>query len=968
MADEGALPPPPPRPRPRPTILGRDTGPDNAGLARPAPPPPPGVRAPPVPRRSASLDKTDDASLFQLPPPPKVMTKPAILGSKPSSTSTKRGKIEIQVLDARPMSEVGFRANVPKMSGGDSALKSPQSPNLLIDFDSDFTSAPPSKPSPPEKPVNGRPGPAPARPTFTKTSPISPGPKSKPEVGAKVGSLIDIDLETESVPAPVRRSRSPGPARPTSQPRGRSPSPKPPRPAPPRPSSPAPKTRGPPRPRSPSPNPHGAPPRPRSPSPRPPGGRPAPPRPSSQCPVRPVSSVNAPSPDNQDTEVIDNLVNEKLIKMNEPVKPKPIGSKPTIIRAKPPDPFQQPKSPDEPLLSGQGQGQGRVIRKTTITTSTTTVRKEQKCPQPFIGGFGLIGLAAGATAAVVAAGAAPPEEKKVSKPVVTQRVSLPAGIATNENTKPQETERKSRPTVIRPTPKQRTSPVTSPGEKKPSEDLNDLAESFENKQNESRVQEVKNVNRPSSLNPAEIGQKKAVPLLAPAPKKKMPPPPRPTGGPTKPTAPKPKISVTGPPRPKLPGRPKPGHPLYHYMVKGQPHGKAKFDYTGQQHDELSFKKDDLIVLVRRMDAEWLVGKLGDSEGMFPQDFIKVIEPLPGENTGPQAATIEHPTWDDAAEEKPDNGVGPRCRARFDYEGESADDLSFEDGDIIQLVDRVGDEWLKGNVNGKTGLFPLAFVEIIEDLPATGAAGANDWPVDSADGTDDNTADVLYDFDGQDGDLSLKAGDKVHVLSQVSAEWLHGECAGKRGTFPANFIDRVPSNLPPCVPSEPAVPVAAVAQQTTQFLQPPEPSSTRDAHCIGRYDFQGEAEGDLSFQTGDRIALIGKVGDDWLRGKLNGRDGIFPTDFVEIIVDLPDDLPTPASDIHSPGSPEMPTDDDLPKATALYDFQGDQEELSFATGDMIVLLDKIDDDWMVGECHDVIGRFPTAFVEILTPLP
>jgi hypothetical protein len=73
------------------------------------------------------------------------------------------------------MSEVGFRTDGTKSSGSDSNVKTPQSPSLLIDFDSDFMPAPPVNPSSPEKPVNGDRAPLPPRPTITKTSPISPG-------------------------------------------------------------------------------------------------------------------------------------------------------------------------------------------------------------------------------------------------------------------------------------------------------------------------------------------------------------------------------------------------------------------------------------------------------------------------------------------------------------------------------------------------------------------------------------------------------------------------------------------------------------------------------------------------------------------------------------------------------------------------------------------------------------------------
>ncbi len=60
--------------------------------------------------------------------------------------------------------------------------------------------------------------------------------------------------------------------------------------------------------------------------------------------------------------------------------------------------------------------------------------------------------------------------------------------------------------------------------------------------------------------------------------------------------------------------------------------------------------------------------------------------------------------------------GPRCVARFDFEGEKSDELSFSEGDVIRLKEYVGEEWARGEVNGHVGIFPLNFVEVLEDLP------------------------------------------------------------------------------------------------------------------------------------------------------------------------------------------------------------------------------------------------------------
>lgn len=55
-------------------------------------------------------------------------------------------------------------------------------------------------------------------------------------------------------------------------------------------------------------------------------------------------------------------------------------------------------------------------------------------------------------------------------------------------------------------------------------------------------------------------------------------------------------------------------------------------------------------------------------------------------------------------------------ARFDFEGEHSDELSFSEGDVIQLMALIGQEWARGQIGARTGIFPLNFVEVIEDLP------------------------------------------------------------------------------------------------------------------------------------------------------------------------------------------------------------------------------------------------------------
>ncbi|XP_033095717.1 SH3 domain-containing protein 19-like isoform X2 [Anneissia japonica] len=436
----------------------------------------------------------------------------------------------------------------------------------------------------------------------------------------------------------------------------------------------------------------------------------------------------------------------------------------------------------------------------------------------------------------------------------------------------------------------------------------------------------------------------------------------------------------GPPPPAvsgLPPRPGPGHPLFKYTVE-KPHSIAQFSFQATNSDELSFEENDVIILLREVNADWFCGRNKDKEGIFPKNFVRVIKPLSSEEkekekeieeiSGPCAVAL-HAYQSDAADDlcfdagdniqllermndqwykgecngntgmfpknfveviedipesvqiKVDSpvssGSGPRCKARFDYESDEPSDLTFEEGTLIKLVARVGDEWLKGELNGRAGIFPQAYVEIIEDL-----AGGPD--------NDDGIVMALFDFDGADSsELSFKMGDKIFVKSRINSEWLVGELNGNEGSFPANFVDNIPANLPSAANSPCNMPSDDAAQGT----------------CTAVFDFDAGDEDELSIRTGDTITIVEAVGDDWLRGRLNGKEGIFPRNFVEM---------------QEGGSGAKMT------VKALFDFPAKMhDDLGFKVNDIITDVVSVSDDWYEGSLNGKVGRFPSNFVEVIS---
>lgn len=61
-------------------------------------------------------------------------------------------------------------------------------------------------------------------------------------------------------------------------------------------------------------------------------------------------------------------------------------------------------------------------------------------------------------------------------------------------------------------------------------------------------------------------------------------------------------------------------------------------------------------------------------------------------------------------------VMPSCQALYDFDAESAGELSFKEGDTINLKTKIDDNWYEGTLNGRTGYFPVTYVSILVPLP------------------------------------------------------------------------------------------------------------------------------------------------------------------------------------------------------------------------------------------------------------
>ncbi|KAJ7804601.1 hypothetical protein B0H14DRAFT_3091781 [Mycena olivaceomarginata] len=109
---------------------------------------------------------------------------------------------------------------------------------------------------------------------------------------------------------------------------------------------------------------------------------------------------------------------------------------------------------------------------------------------------------------------------------------------------------------------------------------------------------------------------------------------------------------------------------------------------------------------------------------------------------------------------------------------------------------------------------------------------------------------------------------------------------------------------------------------TRILKPPSQAQRKVVRAL--YDFSGSSD-ELAFKTGDTIVVVNEVLDGWWMGELNGRQGLFPTPYTEVLPDRPQ-LPSRAGlSSSSNNSHERDSDDSRDMYNGRSDDEDDEDE-------------------------------------------
>ena len=254
-----------------------------------------------------------------------------------------------------------------------------------------------------------------------------------------------------------------------------------------------------------------------------------------------------------------------------------------------------------------------------------------------------------------------------------------------------------------------------------------------------------------------------------------------------------------------------------------------------------------------------------------------------------------------------------CFALCDYQPTNFTDLSFAAGEKILILREINEQLLFGrNAEGEEGSFPRTYVSV-----NLNSNNSNAKPIAKprksrklSNATVLGIATALYDYTNDNSDdLNFLEGSQIDVIEFVGSEWLKGRIGNHVGIFPRNFVD-------------------------FQFTDSKETPASKSKSTIfnASYDFSAMYDDELSCKVGDRIELVSVVDHHWIKGRCNGKTGLFPLSYVS---------EDSKNDVTSEQSAQEKSKSNLSRTVvALRSFNGkSNSELSFKKHDVIQITGK-----------------------------
>ncbi|KAK0082994.1 hypothetical protein PV325_009538 [Microctonus aethiopoides] len=338
-------------------------------------------------------------------------------------------------------------------------------------------------------------------------------------------------------------------------------------------------------------------------------------------------------------------------------------------------------------------------------------------------------------------------------------------------------------------------------------------------------------------------------------------------------------------------------------------------FRGEQNGDLIFGKGEFIIGVKDVEPGWCSGYVDSRTGVFPLSHVWLLDP----------SIVKKPTDKKLVKKKAK--VNTSLKAQLDEE------LDLTEGEIVTVLEIVDDGWVLGvTTDGRTGTFPEGFISYIEDdctdeIDEALGINMNSFPSSVANG-----GKIYKDFGGP-----------------VESNYIEEEPA-------PSYYDLFPDVAKP--PCEIRINDCPLTNNDCDNLNP----LGVNPYAITLYPFNAQYDNELNFNAGEVVHLIKHIDSEWAEGEIDGKKGIFPTSYVNIIVNCSD------SDVEQieKNNQALTNDEQLhvgELARVEYTFDAQMNgDLSVTEGDIVTVVEMPNDDWVCvrNKCNEV-GLCPRDYL-------
>ncbi|KAH7927001.1 hypothetical protein BV22DRAFT_1061737 [Leucogyrophana mollusca] len=290
------------------------------------------------------------------------------------------------------------------------------------------------------------------------------------------------------------------------------------------------------------------------------------------------------------------------------------------------------------------------------------------------------------------------------------------------------------------------------------------------------------------------------------------------------------------------------------------------------------------------------------------------------------------------------GLSPPCKATTicGYTASANDELSFSKGEVLEVLDTTGMWWQARKGDGTEGTVRRNYLQVMEFSPVlSGAAddGAGDISAISPSEPYSSRARGMY------ARLNIAADpDQSEILEIIDKEpkgWLARKKDGSIRSVPSDYF---------------------------QVIEPPPESYSYRAEALYAYTASPDDPNEISFVVGEVLEVVDTEGKWWQVKKSDGTVGIARFSYLRIIESsrlIPD-----CRGFAGTAVPETPPSASY-QAKVLYAHipsPNDPNRVSFAEGETLDIIDKEEKWWLVRKADGTMSTVPASSLQVMNLPP